>query len=96
MYVDPSIYASADEALQDFSKEIPPKSVRIHEEIARGIWLNCLIEIWPCPAMVKALFTVWHKALTLYCVEHAKQIFHDQTQECNAEESKPSDGWSQF
>ena len=37
MYVDPSIYASTDEALRNFSKEIPPKSVRIHEEIARGM-----------------------------------------------------------
>ncbi len=37
MYVDPSIYASTDKALRNFSKEIPPKSVRVDEEIYRGI-----------------------------------------------------------
>ena len=37
MYVDPSIYASADEAVRDFAKEIPPKLLTIKEEIGRGL-----------------------------------------------------------
>ena len=36
MYVDPSIYASADEAVRDFAKEIPPKFLSVKEEIGRG------------------------------------------------------------
>ena len=37
MYVDPAIYASADEAVRDFAKEIPPKFLSMKEEIGRGI-----------------------------------------------------------
>ena len=40
MYVDPSIYASADEAVRDFAKEIPPKFLSMKEEIGRGKLLN--------------------------------------------------------
>ena len=36
MYVDPSIYASADEAVRDFAREIPPKFLSMKEEIGRG------------------------------------------------------------
>ena len=36
MYVDPSIYASADEAVRDFAKEILPKFLSIRKEIGRG------------------------------------------------------------
>lgn len=46
MYVDPSIYASADDAVRDFAKEIPPKMLTIKEEIGRGelcIQLHALI-----------------------------------------------------
>ena len=42
MYVDPSIYASADEAVRDFAKEIPPKFLSMKEEIGRGK----LLTIW--------------------------------------------------
>ena len=40
MYVDPSIYATADEAVRDFAKEIPPKFLSMKEEIGRGKLLN--------------------------------------------------------
>ena len=40
MYVDPSIYASADEAVRDFAREIPPKFLSMKEEIGRGKSLN--------------------------------------------------------
>ena len=97
MYVDPSIYASADEALQDFSKEIPPKSVRIHEEIARGMCLNCLIEE-SGPALLQLKLCSQCGARPLHCIvssmQNAKKKFHDQTQECNAEEPKPSDDYN--
>ena len=36
MYVDPSIYASADEAVRDFAREIQPKFLSVKEEIGRG------------------------------------------------------------
>ena len=36
MYVDPSIYASPDEAVRDFAREIPPKFLTVKEEIGRG------------------------------------------------------------
>ena len=36
MYVDPSIYASPDEAVCDFAREIPPKFLTVKEEIGRG------------------------------------------------------------
>ena len=37
MYVDPSIYASADEAVRDFASwEIQPKFLSLKEEIGRG------------------------------------------------------------
>ena len=36
MYVDPDIYACANEAVHDFTKEIPPKFLSAKEEIGRG------------------------------------------------------------
>ena len=37
MYVDPSIYASPDQAVHDFAQELPPKALRMQQEIGRGI-----------------------------------------------------------
>ncbi len=36
MYVDPTTYTSTDDALQEFAEEIPPKSIRLEEEIGAG------------------------------------------------------------
>ena len=36
MYVDPTTYSSTQEAVQEYAKEIPPKSLRLQEEIGAG------------------------------------------------------------
>ena len=45
MYVDPSIYASPDEAVRDFAREIPPKFLTVKEEIGRGNHKDICIEV---------------------------------------------------
>ena len=58
MYVDPSTYQKPDEAVQDFAKEIPPKSVNLTEEIGNGEFGNVYRGIWKTenlPIAVKTL-----------------------------------------
>lgn len=35
-YVDPTTYASPDEAVEEFAKEIEPKTLRLDSEIGAG------------------------------------------------------------
>ena len=35
-YVDPGTYASPDEAIEEFAKEIEPKTLRLDSEIGAG------------------------------------------------------------
>ena len=46
MYVDPTTYAHVDEAVQDFAAEIPPKSIRLTDEIGNGEFGNVYCGIW--------------------------------------------------
>ena len=39
-YVDPTTYASPDEAIEEFAKEIEPKMLRLDAEIGAGVFLN--------------------------------------------------------
>ena len=36
MYVDPTTYTSPDDAVKDFASEIPPKMLRLMEDIGSG------------------------------------------------------------
>ena len=46
MYVDPSTYQRVDEAVQDFAKEISPKSMNLTEEIGNGEFGNVYRGVW--------------------------------------------------
>lgn len=47
-YVDPTTYASVDEAIEEFAKEIEPKSLRLDSEIGAGTnnYRICLLSRW--------------------------------------------------
>ena len=46
MYVDPTTYSHVDRAVEDFAKEIGPKSIRLTEEIGNGEFGNVYRGIW--------------------------------------------------
>ena len=46
MYVDPTTYASPDEAIRDFATEIPPRDIRLLEEIGAGEFGNVYKGVW--------------------------------------------------
>ena len=46
MYVDPSTYQRVDEAVDDFTKEIGPKSINLTEEIGNGEFGNVYRGVW--------------------------------------------------
>ena len=46
MYVDPSTYEHVDEAVQDFAREISPKSMNLTEEIGNGEFGNVYRGVW--------------------------------------------------
>ena len=50
MYVDPTTYARPEQAVQDFAMEIPPKSIKITEEIGNGEFGNVYCGIWKTEA----------------------------------------------
>ena len=66
MYVDPSTYQKPDEAVQDFAKEIPLKSVNLTEEIGNGEFGNVYRGTWK-PGN-KELLPIAVKTLKVYSV----------------------------
>ena len=69
MYVDPTTYAHVEEAVQDFAMEIPPKSIRLTEEIGNGEFGNVYCGIWKTDAKEQlpiALKTL--KVCTCICI----------------------------
>ena len=80
MYVDPRTYEHVEEAVQDFAMEIPPKSIRLTEEIGNGEFGNVYCGIWKTdtkeqlPIALKTL-----KVCTCTCTCICKMYVHSHS-----------------
>lgn len=67
MFVDPKTYAHLDEAVHEFAKEIPPKSLRLMEEIGNGEFWNVYHGVWKTEDKEELLITVKTLKVSLLC-----------------------------
>ena len=59
-YVDPTTYASPDEAVEEFAKEIEPKTLRLDAEIGAGMY----VYIRECALPVYGQVNILYKRVT--------------------------------
>lgn len=67
MYVDPKTYAHVDEAVHEFAKEIPPKSLKLTEEIGNGEFGNVYRGVWKTEDREELLVAVKTLKVCLLC-----------------------------
>ena len=67
MYVDPMTYSRLDKPVHEFAKEIPPKSLRLIEEIGNGEFGNVYRGVWKTEDREELLIAVKTLKVSLLC-----------------------------